>query len=134
MTITQVRRHRQKWIDRYKVAKGCAKCGWRKHPCALVFDHRRGTEKHPATKNGCPGEPNGGGFSNLYHPKYSVRVLMDEIRKCRILCSRCHMIKTYPDHPMYKQKPIPGMSRRAVVPKSRRGIKPALDQMTLWEC
>ena len=68
---------------------------------------------------------NGGGMANLYHPKYSVRVLMDEVRKCDILCSRCHMIERYPNDPLY-------LKRMAERKKYKNRYKPAPGQMTFW--
>ena len=94
---------RKHWIDKYKLHMGCARkdsCavpgGYNKHPRALSFHHLPGTVKNPLTKNG-GSKMNGGGMFNLYNPKVaSVKVLMEEIRKCELVCSNCHMEDRYP--------------------------------------
>ena len=87
--------NRKKWIDKYKVAKGCEICGYNKHPAALCFDHLPGTEKAEAVKNGYSKRSTAGGMYKMYSPKYTVKQLIDEIRKCRILCCNCHMEHTH---------------------------------------
>ena len=57
---------RQKVLRRYKLLKGCAHCGYKKHFSALDFDHINRTTK-----------------------------IKNEVRKCEVLCSNCHRIKTY---------------------------------------
>jgi hypothetical protein len=90
MNILQNRRRR---IDRYKILKGCEVCGYHKHPSALCFDHLK--DKSDITKNGYSKRSCAGGMYRLYSPKYSVKQLMEEIRKCRLLCSNCHMEITH---------------------------------------
>lgn len=68
------------WLNKYKVAKGCEICNWTGEAIALEFDH-----KDQQTKIG-----------NISTLKISnLKKLIDEVRKCRVLCSRCHRIETY---------------------------------------
>lgn len=75
------RARRQRWINLYKTAKGCEFCGYNAHGVALDFDHL-----DPSTK--------------LFSPSsqsitFKLKVLIAEIRKCRVLCANCHRIHSY---------------------------------------
>jgi len=85
----EILKHRQKQVDAYKLSVGCELCGYNKHPSALCFDHLE--EKHDACRSGS--RP--GGMYQLYNAKYDISILMDEIKKCRVLCHNCHMENTY---------------------------------------
>lgn len=82
--INARRRHvykrRQHWLRKYKEAKGCQYCGYNENAVALQFDHRNRRSKY---KN----------VSDLINRRLSV--LFAEIRKCRILCANCHLIRTH---------------------------------------
>lgn len=93
-TNSKKRERRQYWQDTYKRKKGCQECGYNKHPRALSFDHIDPATKHPITKNG-KGSTRAGGMWQLLNPKYSVKTLINEWRKCRVLCFNCHMEKKY---------------------------------------
>lgn len=95
MNNKQVISHRQKIINSYKVSKGCEICGYNKNPYALCFDHIDPALKHEITKNGGAKRSSSGGMYMLYNKKYSDEILIEEIKKCRILCSNCHMENTY---------------------------------------
>lgn len=87
---------RQHWQDWYKVKKGCAVCGYNKHPRALSFDHLDPTTKNELTKNGGKGtKTKAGGMWQLTHAHVPLRTMIDEWRKCRILCMNCHMEHKY---------------------------------------
>ena len=74
---------RSRVINKYKVAKGCEICGYNKHSVALDFDHINPAEKK---------------FSISHRLQHStIKTLVSEIRKCRILCANCHRIKTHED-------------------------------------
>ena len=75
-----IRRRRNHWISQYKISKGCSVCGYKSHPHALHFDHI-----DPSKKTGS--------ISYLYF-RVSIRSLINEIRKCKILCANCHAEKT----------------------------------------
>lgn len=69
---------------------GCEICGYNAHPAALTFDHLNPANKY-RTKSG-----------NLVHlsdmikgNRYSLKTVLTEIEKCRVLCFNCHMETTY---------------------------------------
>lgn len=65
-------------LQRYKVAKGCAHCGYRVHAEALEFHHL-----NPAEKD-----------SEVYRlVSRPLPVLFAEIRKCVVLCANCHRLE-----------------------------------------
>ena len=95
-TATWTRQRRQHWQDWYKKKKGCEICGYNKHPRALSFDHINPSDKNPLVKNGGEGtKTKAGGMWQLLHAHVPLRVMMDEWRKCRILCMNCHMEQKY---------------------------------------
>ena len=76
--------------DSIKMEKGCDKCGFNAHPSALQFDHIDPATKY-RTKTG-----------KIVHPadmikggRYSIKTVMVEIAKCRVLCANCHAIYTH---------------------------------------
>jgi hypothetical protein len=80
------------YIKQYKIDKGCQICGYNKNAAALSFAHIDPKTKY-RTKSG-----------KILHPadmfkqsaEYSMKVINEEIAKCRVLCSNCHMELTYP--------------------------------------
>lgn len=67
----------KRFMARYKLLKGCADCGYKKHHVALDFDHVKGEKE-----------------INLSFAK-SINQAKEEIRKCEVVCSNCHRIRTY---------------------------------------
>jgi len=65
------------FVRKYKLERGCAKCGYSDHHAALEFDHIRGTKK-----------------LNVSLAK-SISQAKNEIKKCQVLCSNCHKIVTF---------------------------------------
>ena len=65
-------------IQAYKLERGCADCGFNKHPAALEFDH---LHSKIATISNMAGWP--------------LDKLAAEINKCEVVCSNCHHIRTY---------------------------------------
>jgi len=61
----------------YKIKKGCLDCGYKKHHSALEFDHVRGKKK-----------------INLAFAK-SIAQAKKEIKKCDVVCSNCHRIRSW---------------------------------------
>ena len=61
----------------------------------ICFDHLPGYEKAEITKNGCSKRNCAGGMFMLYSKKYDIEELIDEIKKCRLLCHNCHMENTH---------------------------------------
>lgn len=79
----QIRRNEEnrKWINDYKISKGCSVCGYKSHAAALDFDHLERSDKKFTI-----GKRLGG---------LSKERLLAEIEKCRILCANCHRVKTF---------------------------------------
>ena len=69
----------KKYVDEYKIKKGCACCGYKKHASALDFDHL-----DPSTKS----------MAVSQMLALSFKRLKNEINKCQVLCANCHRIKT----------------------------------------
>jgi hypothetical protein len=72
------RRHRA-LLNQYKLARGCADCGFRAHPAALEFDHLPGVKK---------------AFSVGNFGTRSLECLLAEVAKCEVVCANCHAIRT----------------------------------------
>jgi hypothetical protein len=90
-TGKEVQSFRHSIVDIYKVSVGCCICGYNKHPSALCFDHLPEYTKHDSCKSGSKA----GGMYMLYQKKYSPSILIEEIKKCRVVCSNCHMEITH---------------------------------------
>jgi len=73
---------RKKIINRYKLLKGCQLCGYKKHFSALEFDHISRSSKIKA-------------ISMLIKEGNSWKMIKEEVKKCMLLCSNCHRLKTY---------------------------------------
>lgn len=71
---------RRRWLDDYKLRKGCIDCGYRAHPAALHFDHVRGDKK-----------------INVCHAK-SMGQALEEISKCEVRCANCHAVRSFKFH------------------------------------
>ena len=65
------------FLSNYKLEKGCQDCGYNEHPVALDFDHIKGEKSF-----------------NVSLAK-SIKQAKEEIKKCEIVCSNCHRIRTY---------------------------------------
>lgn len=63
----------------YKLAKGCADCGYNLHPWALELDHLPGTIKLRTVA------------SQMY---MSWKKIEEELAKCDVVCANCHAIRT----------------------------------------
>ena len=74
------RRDRRKyWLSKYKILKGCSRCGYNEYAGSLDFDHiDTETKVRPVSRMT---------LSNLKN-------LILEVRKCIILCKNCHQVKT----------------------------------------
>ena len=71
---------RRKLIDQVKMDSGCCICGYNSHAVALDFDHLNPAEKDFTIGN------------RYTHAPWQT--VLDEIAKCRILCSNCHRVET----------------------------------------
>jgi|TARA_E500000178_G_C16907447_1_gene700979 hypothetical protein len=94
-TKKEITAHRHYWVDLYKKSNGCYLCGYNRHPSALCFDHLPDVEKAELTKNGCSKRSCAGGMYQLYNANIPFEYLIEEIKKCRVLCCNCHMECTH---------------------------------------
>lgn len=69
------RKERRAILDEYKLAHGCARCGYDRCPAALEFHHR-----DPAQKVA--------GLSEM--TRHSLARMMAEAAKCEVVCANCH--------------------------------------------
>lgn len=67
----------QDFLRTYKLSKGCKDCGYKKHHAALEFDHITGEKEF-----------------NVCNAK-SIKQAKEEIKKCEVVCSNCHKIRTF---------------------------------------
>ena len=85
-------------ISRWKMIKGCAVCGYKKHPCALVLDHI-----DPATKD------RNGKSKRAYNPLWNKKRIKQELSKCQVLCANCSNIRSYEEkHYAYRPPELTG--------------------------
>lgn len=61
-----------------KLASGCVDCGYKAHYVALQFDHLQGKSFNIST--------------NLNR---AWAVVLEETKKCEVVCANCHMIRTW---------------------------------------
>jgi hypothetical protein len=66
---------RRRWIDKYKLSKGCLNCGFDKSSVSLDWHHINEKDKNH-------------GIAHMFD--HSLRRLFCELRKCVILCANCH--------------------------------------------
>jgi hypothetical protein len=71
---------RKNFIDELKMKTGCIDCGYSKHPEALQFDHLPGFKKH---------------FEISKSYLKPLEEVLDEIKKCEVVCACCHAIRTH---------------------------------------
>ena len=76
-----LKKMRKTVIERYKILKGCCMCGYKQHPIALDFAHINRETKV-------------GNISVLIN-KSNWKKLLEEIKKCRVMCANCHRVATY---------------------------------------
>jgi hypothetical protein len=81
---------RHKWVDQYKLSRGCIDCGFADHPVALDFDHRDPELKIADVS------------SLLWAP---LARLQAELNKCDVRCANCHRIITY-----NRRRPVPSIA------------------------
>jgi len=92
-TKKEIIQYKNDVVSLYKISKGCCECGYNENPRVICFDHLPEFEKSEAVKNG-NGKSNGGGMHNLIK-NGTTEELIEEIKKCQILCLLCHAKKTY---------------------------------------
>ena len=70
---------RRAWLVEYRLARGCADCGYRDHAAALDFDHNGAEKLFSIMRDG---------------PSRSWEALKAEVAKCVVVCANCHRIRT----------------------------------------
>ena len=75
-------KRRRHWLTKYKLHRGCERCGYNAHGCALHFDHIDPSKKKDQVSLIIKG---------------TIKNLILEVRKCRVLCANCHAVKTHED-------------------------------------
>ncbi|MBV1928379.1 MAG: helix-turn-helix domain-containing protein [Gammaproteobacteria bacterium] len=80
-TKNSTRRYLKEFVRRHKTMCGCKHCGI-KNPIVLDYDHiDKATKEHT--------------MSEVVHSGHSLELVKIEARKCQVLCSNCHRIKTH---------------------------------------
>lgn len=77
-TKNALKSSRRDWIDEYKAAHGCARCGL-KDARVLDFHHEDMTTKEFAV-------------SDFHYHQYNMDKVKEEIAKCMVVCANCHRI------------------------------------------
>jgi hypothetical protein len=75
----------RKFVFEIKKTLKCEKCGFNKHPAALQFHHKDPKEKEMTIKNLCN--------------RISKENILEEIKKCQVLCANCHQILHFEEKP-----------------------------------
>jgi len=75
-TTKKFQQGRREAINSIKLSRGCAQCGYNKHPAALQFNHIKGEKL----------------FNISQDPKRKWETIFAEIAKCEVLCANCHAI------------------------------------------
>ena len=70
-------KRRRHWLNYIKMRCGCDICGYKENALALQFDHL-GSKREQVS----------------HMVLHSIKNLIKEVRKCRILCANCHSIHT----------------------------------------
>lgn len=74
--VTKRKRQIKIWLQDYKANKRCSKCG-ETHPATLEFHHVGGKIKD---RN----------ISQMVVDGISVQRILEEMKKCKVVCSNCH--------------------------------------------
>lgn len=68
-------------VQAYKLAVGCADCGYADHPEALEFDH-------------LPGHPKRFAITSAIFSGFSFAAIFEEIEHTEVVCANCHRLRT----------------------------------------
>ena len=87
-TALNARAKKKAYVDKLKIDSGCnnKECLWVGdfHPCQLHLDHLDPKLKSPKLKVN---------NSTFWHLGWDT--MLEEIKKCQVLCANCHMAKTH---------------------------------------
>lgn len=72
------RKARRDVVDSYKTARGCARCGYNKHPAAIDA-HHTGTKNFEVSRGIQDCKP--------------IDQILAELELCELVCSNCHRIE-----------------------------------------
>ena len=99
------------WLRKYKTSVGCENCGYNKNPVALDFAHIDPMDKHLQMTR----SSGANGMSRMYKRicvvdkkknRFYLKELINEVRKCKILCKNCHVVETYENGEFHNGKKI----------------------------
>ena len=101
-TKKQVKERRVEILANYKIACGCARCGYNDRACALHFAHIDQLSKSLQCVGKTGTNKAGMGMGRLtgiisldpIKNREAIHNIFLEIRKCIILCANCHAIET----------------------------------------
>lgn len=79
----------REYVLSYLKKQYCIDCG-ENDPVVLQFDHVRGKKKHD--------------ISHLIRGQYSIKSIIEEIKKCEVRCGNCHLKRTSQDQKWYKNQ------------------------------
>ena len=68
-------------VDKIKLERGCADCGYNKRSVALDLDH-------------LPEFAKTAGISKMINSDATLDAVLAEIAKCEVVCANCHRIRT----------------------------------------
>ena len=74
--VTRRKKQIKKWLQEYKKSLVCSKCE-ENHPATLEFHHPAGLKKDRSV-------------SEMVADGISIKRVLEEIKKCEVLCSNCH--------------------------------------------
>jgi hypothetical protein len=86
-------------IQRWKVFKGCAVCGYKKHFASLCLDHLDPAQKDRNARN-----------NRAINMSWGKDRIKAELAKCQVLCANCHQERTWKEG-HYKFGPEIGSTR-----------------------
>lgn len=66
----------KQWLKDYKKNLSCSKCD-EDHPATLEFHHIKRHEKEKS-------------IGNMTGDGFSIKKILEEIKKCEVLCANCH--------------------------------------------
>jgi len=99
----------REYVNSIKLERGCEICGYRSNSAVLQFDHINPDEKWRDNKGKAVGiaqMTTGSGIKGKDKARYSIKTILAEIAKCRVLCANCHMEHTFPQ---YQVLPTPAL-------------------------